>query len=65
MAKADVTVGRMVEVTREEARQLEELAGAMASHTRHRRVGWFFAFLRAHKEAHRVINRIFERAHTN
>jgi len=60
---ADVLVGRPVEITREEARSLEQLSRQMMRLATTQKRGWFLPWLQAQRAAHQVTRRIFERSH--
>ncbi len=65
LPKASVQVGKPVEITNEEARQLRGLADEMHRRSFHGEKGWFLDYLKAHRAAHEVIRVIFRRSHAN
>ncbi len=60
-----VHVGKAVEVTAGEARQLRECAIEMERLSDHQSPGWFLAYMRAHKLAHKTLHIILARSHAN
>lgn len=59
----EVMVRKQVEITREEARSLQEFSQAMYSLSRHQKRGWFLPWMQAHAGAYQVLRKIFERSH--
>lgn len=63
-AMLDVHVGKALEITHEERRQLEEYARLMMLTAKDGRAGWLLKYSNAHRGAHQIFRRIIERAHT-
>ena len=63
--KAVVQVGKVMEVTGDEMRTLEECAQHMHTASRTRLTGWLMEYMRAHRAAHRIFQTILTRSHAN
>jgi hypothetical protein len=63
--RAFVSVGEPVEITQAEGRLLHELAINMRTASNYRVKGWLLEYLRAHKHAHEILQRIMRRSHAN
>lgn len=61
--RVGVTLGRMVEITPAEGHALARLSNDMDRLALHHAKGWFFQYVRAHKEAHVIIRTIITRSH--
>lgn len=60
-----VQVGRVVELTREEQRELQELAEVLRRLSSHRQKGWFLPFVQALTRVNRLVHRAVGRSHAS
>ena len=63
LSSAHIYLGRPVEITADERRELHERAIAMQAATEDHRPGWFMKYVRAHSGAHHVLRKIYQRSH--
>lgn len=58
-----VQVGQLVELTREEQRELEEASALLYSLARHRKRGWFTPYVQTVTKVNRLIRSAVSRSH--
>lgn len=58
-----VSLGKMVEITRDEARFFTEKSYQLQVLTKHQKPGWFAAYVMSLNEMNRAVRRIVQRAH--
>lgn len=63
MKGVEFQVGKRVEFTIEESRDLEYLASDMRHASKYKVQGWLLVYLRAHKRSHQILRTIIERSH--
>jgi len=61
--RADIRVGRMIEITASERTQLLHLATEMRALARSAHPGWLLAYADHHKRAHEIFRAIIARSH--
>jgi len=61
----NVKVGTVVEITREESRQIDMLARSMSSLARSQKKGWLLPFVQAHTQLSRIIHAAVTRSHAS
>ena len=60
-----VTVGRLVELTRDEAREIKVRSAELYRLTTHQRPGWFAAYVQHHTAVSRLIRAAVGRSHAS
>jgi len=65
MSDVQFKVGKHVEFTNEEARDLQALASDMRHASKYKIQGWLLVYLRAHKRSHVILRTIIERSHAS
>lgn len=62
--RLEIKVGKRLEITRDEHRELGELGAWMRTSSMSGHPGWLEEYVRAHTAAAKVLRRIISRAHT-
>lgn len=65
MKKAIVQVGTVMEITSQEGQELMRCGDDMRHLALNGRKGWLLSYMRAHKEAMKILQTIVRRSHAN